>query len=536
MDLHANAEASAQRRQRGVPARAAAAGAAVLLVLVPALATGEPGTGENDPAPPRPNLILITTDDQSASTLTRKFMPHTFQKLVRPGTRFENFAATTPICCPSRAGFYTGQYSHNNNVFLNRPGYDDLRDKDNVLPVWLRRAGYSTALVGKFMHGYAESVDKPATPAPGYTDWHALLANDYYRYRMSHDGVAKRHGGDPKDYVTTVITRRSVKLIRGYAEREAPFFMHISQIAPHSDRTKGSVCDHAAMPAPRDLGRYSRRLFDEPQSFGEHDVSDKPSFIQRLRRVRPGERNALARKYRCRAASLRQVDRGVKKVVRTLSRAGELGETVIALSGDNGYFLGEHRLRRGKGLPYEEAIVQPLVMRVPDAYVERPSPVDRVRKMTANIDIAPTFLELAGAEPCTGEGCRTLDGRSLVPLLEGEDGGFKGRGVLVEYRAGRDKETRDKDEGGSCEYAGIRTARTLYVEYTMVFDHDPKKCKPAREFEHYDLEGDRAEVHNLFPPSSDDLKADQARLAERVEALRRCEGSGQRDDGPPTCE
>ena len=521
------------KRRRAGARTAVAAFALALLALAPALAPGQRGDGAPGPGPP--NLILITTDDQSASTLTRKFMPHTFRRLVGPGTRFENFVATTPICCPSRAGFYTGQYSHNNRVFLNKPGYGSLRNRDSVLPVWLRQAGYSTALVGKFMHGYTEFVDEPATPAPGYTDWHALLANDYYRYRMSHDGVAKRHGRDPGDYVTTVITRRSVTLIRDYAEQDNPFFMHVSHIAPHSDRTKGSVCDHAALPAPRDVGRYSRRVFKEPPSFGEPDVSDKPSFIQRLRRVKAAEVGALRRKYRCRAASLRQVDRGVKKIVRTLKRTGELDETVIALSGDNGYFLGEHRLRRGKGLPYEEAIVQPLVMRVPPAFVDRPDPVDRVRKMTANIDIAPTFLELAGAEPCTEEGCRTLDGRSLLPLLVGEDGGFKGRGVLVEYDADRE-ETRDKDEGGSCQYAGIRTARTIYVEYTLVLERAPRDCKPAREFEHYDLEEDRFELDNLFPPATEGLEEQQARLAERLDALRRCEGSGPRDGGPPSCE
>src|SRR5204863_5344680 len=103
---------------------------------------------------------------------------------------------------------------------------------------------------------------------------------------------------------------------------------------------------------------------------------------------------------------------------------------------DNGYFEGQHRIVKGKSLPYEAAIHQPLVIRVPRAYRSGPR-VPRVREQTANIDLAPTILSLTGAEPCNGAGdCRTMDGRSLVGLLGGQGGFPPDRPVLIELENG----------------------------------------------------------------------------------------------------
>jgi arylsulfatase A-like enzyme len=491
-----------------------------------------------EPEPPPPNIVVIMTDDQSASTMTEKFMPLTHDLLVEPGTVFRNFVATTPICCPSRATFYTGQYAHNNGVFQNTPGYAGLKEKENVLPVWLRQAGYRTALVGKFMHGYEDAVDPASTPAPGYTDWFGFLVNSYYRYVVSEDGAPVRYGNDPQDYATSVINRRALKLIHDYAEEDDPFFIHVAHVAPHSHRTKGSICDKSAQPAPRDVGRYSRAIFPDPAppSFNEADVLDKPAFIDRLRRLTPEDIQELKRKYRCRVASLRQIDRGVKAIVRELDDADELANTILILTGDNGYFEGQHRLRRGKGLPYEESILQPLVMRVPSRYLTDGRPVQAVPEIVATIDLAPTLLELAGAEPCTDAGaCRTLDGRSLVPLLEGETSGFGRRGVLIEYRAPRGSGGRSA-EGGACEYAAIRTEEALYARYTVI-ENDAGACVTDLEIEHYDLRDDPFEVDNLFPGPTPELEEQEDELRERLSALQRCNGTHQDGTpGSPDCE
>jgi N-acetylglucosamine-6-sulfatase len=520
-----------------VPRRALAAVAAALLAPVvsglAAAVAADDKRGPSGAAEPPPNFVVIMTDDQAASTMSRKFMPRTDELLVGPGTVFENFVVTTPVCCPSRASFYTGQYVHNNKVFRNHPGYRELLAKDNTLPTWLQNAGYRTALVGKFMHGYAdaEETPSPATPAPGFTDWYGLLSNNYYRYRVSDDGEIVRHGGRPNDYATTVINERSVELIREFADGEDPFFLHVSHVAPHSDRAKGRGCDHAALPAPRDFDRVREIRFPNRLSVGEHDVSDKPSFIRRLRRLTFDEALNLKRKYRCRAASLYEVDRGVRAIVRALERTGELDSTVIALTGDNGYFLGEHRLRRGKGLAYEEAIRQPLVMRVPPRYrggLPRPRTVSEV---AANIDLAPTLLELAGAEPCIAAGdCRTLDGHSLMPLLKGRGASFERRGVLIEYGSPKGIGPR-KDEGGTCHYDAIRTREALYAVHKSIFDRRLGVCVDTKEVEHYDLDADPLELENLFPPDSPAIEEEQAELESRLDVLHGCAGT--REDGAP---
>jgi arylsulfatase A-like enzyme len=493
-----------------------------------ALAGDQSSAQSGSEPPPPPNFVVIMTDDQSASTMTERFMPRTFDLLVRPGTSFRNFVVTTPICCPSRATFYTGQYAHNNGVFQNDPGYEALKDKQNVLPVWLQEAGYRTALVGKFMHGYEDAVDPASTPAPGYDDWFGMLVNSYYRYVISDNGVPERFGRAPQDYATSVINHRAVNLIHEYAEAGDPFFIHVSHVAPHSHRTKGSICDNAAQPAPRDVTRYSRAVFPDPPppSFNEENVLDKPPFIDRLRRLTPADIQEIRRKYRCGVASLRHIDRGVKQIVDALDETGELTNTVVVLTGDNGYFEGQHRLRRGKGLPYEESIVQPLVMRIPSRYLSDGGAVQTVSEMTSNIDLAPTLLDLAGAEPCTADGeCRTLDGRSLVPLLEGDASGFGRRGVLIEYRAPRGNGGRQA-EGGACEYAAIRTQEDLYARYTVI-ENDAGDCVADLEVEHYDLTTDPFELENLFPGPTPELEQEEDDLRARVAALQRCAGSRQ---------
>ena len=122
------------------------------------------------------------TDDQNVSSLSA--LPRTQQLLAAAGTTFSNNFVSYPLCCPSRATYLTGQYPHNHGVMGNSPpdgGYSMLRGGETV-PVWLSRAGYQTAHVGKYLNGYGKQQSKvtggPSAPyvPDGGTDWMGSIA------------------------------------------------------------------------------------------------------------------------------------------------------------------------------------------------------------------------------------------------------------------------------------------------------------------------------------------------------------------------
>jgi arylsulfatase A-like enzyme len=175
-------------------------------------------------------------------------------------------------------------------------------------------------------------------------------------------------------------------------------------------------------------------------------------------------------------------------------------------------------------------------MRVPSRYLATDAPVQRVPEVVSNIDLAPTLLDLADASPCLEEGgCRALDGRSLVPLLEGETAGFGARGVLIEYRAPRGSGGR-RSQGGACEYTAIRTEEAMYARYSKI-ENDAGVCVTDLEVEHYDLASDPFELENLFPGATPELEQQQGELRARLSVLERCNGTHQDGaPGSPDCE
>ena len=154
----------------------------------------------------QPNIVVITTDDQTLASLSAATMPNTLESIGAGGTEFTNAVVTTPLCCPSRATLLTGQYAHNHRTLANNPGYEDLRDKRNTLPVWLHRAGYVTAHVGKYLNGYKAAADRPRDVAPGWDQWHTVLDPRkyvrYYGYKLAVTGELTRVGSKPRDYIT----------------------------------------------------------------------------------------------------------------------------------------------------------------------------------------------------------------------------------------------------------------------------------------------------------------------------------------------
>ena len=490
----------------------------------------------------RPNIVLIQTDDQTARELSARVMPNTERLLGRRGTTFGGYVVTTAQCCPSRASLLTGQYAHNHGVTSNNVGYPGLVDKENVLPAWLQRVGYHTIHVGKFLNGYQRFADAPSEVAPGWEEWHTVHgSSQYYDYNYFVNGGVAHHGTQPGDHVTHVLNRDAVTLVKQYAPRGLPFYLQLDERAPHVGGPSDPFgdCGGAAFPKPADEGLFADARLPKPPSFNESDMTDKPAFLKGAPRLGAVEQAGAATRWRCALASLAGVDRGVRKVYEAIRAAGELRKTVFVFVSDNGFFFGEHRINRGKVFPYEEASRQPLLIRLPRRYRDGAQRVRHVGKPVANIDLAPTILDLAGAEPCArGNDCRTMDGRSLMPLLTRSGGWRRGRGVLTEYRE------PNLGRYSTCEFAGTRTRRAIYTEHYRVVDPSTGNCVDSTppQAERYDLKSDPFELENLCfggVVGSCPTDAQQLDLEVRLATLRDCAGVAGRDrrvGGQPFCE
>jgi arylsulfatase A-like enzyme len=516
----------AERLAGGALARAAAV---ALLVSAGALALGS-GDGVAGTRAQRPNIVVVETDDQTLASLRAEVMPHVAALASSNATTFTQSFAAPPLCCPSRAGLLTGQYPHNHGVLRDQPGYRDLRHKRDTLPVWLNRAGYRTGFIGKYLNHYTQ--EEHAAPAPGFDSWYALLDRSkqfpYFDAPVSDDG----HPGVAEGYLTNALDHRARRFIRQSSQHSSPFFLWLAHLAPHRGSSPGDGnCANGPAPDPRDRGTFSDEPLPRPPSYNEANVDDKPSFIQASAPLGRADRKRVTRFYRCALETLVGVDRGVGQIVRELRQSGEWDHTMLVFTDDNGLLLGEHRRKLNKFLPYEESIRVPLVVHLPPSLRGGAPAVQALDQPVANIDLAPTFLQLAHAEPCASrEVCRKLDGRSLAPLLRGKTGAWpQDRGILIEVGHGHGEDSKRYP----CEYEAIRTSDHLYAEYPLVPNQATGECEPSNEAELYDLKGDPLELQNqLFGDPSPGVLATRDELRARLDALRDCAGT----EGPRACE
>jgi N-acetylglucosamine-6-sulfatase len=358
--------------------------------------------------PARPNILFILTDDQDVETL--RFMPRVQRLLAAEGLTFVNAFAAQPLCCPSRASILRGQYPHNTEILGNAPpvgGFEKFRDlghENSTLATWLQAAGYQTAMFGKYLNGYLGRSGESYVP-PGWSEWHGASADPvtYYDQQISENGRVVTYGNDPADYHTDVLTEKVIAFIEARGRGAPPFFIYLSGPAPHCD----CMGNGPATPAPRHDGAFAGFSAPRPPSFNEADLADKPQVEQGLL-LTEDQIVELDHEYRTRIASLLAVDESIERIIEVLAARGELENTYIFFTSDNGYHLGQHRIPRGKNTLYEESIRVPGIVRGPGV----PAGLTR-EHFILNIDFAPTFAELAG-----GPAPDFVDGRSLVPLLQ----------------------------------------------------------------------------------------------------------------------
>lgn len=481
---------------------------------------GDEGAGGPGPAAAAnpPNIVVVMTDDQGPQTLTRG-LPRTVDALRRRGTRFGNAIITTPLCCPSRASFLSGQYGHNNGVLANDPGYPELSEPKDVLPVWMRRAGYRTSLVGKFLNGYDRtSRGARERAAPGWDEWSAMKRPfSYYDFEL-YDGEETTAYSGEKSYLTDVLTERALDSIDRLAGDPEPLFMWLSYWAPHNESSEetGGECQGQAIPRSRDTSLFPEAsLPGAPRAVDEADASDKPRYISTKRRFRPRDRERARVSHRCALGALRAVDEGVVEVRNRLRKLGELKNTVFVFFSDNGFMFGEHRLIDGKSVPYEESIRVPMMIDLPKRMGDQPR---RISAPVANVDLAPTIRDLAGLEPCLGGRCRAADGTSLVAALRGRKPAPADRAILVEA-----------DQGRPCPFRAVRTNRYLLASYE---ETDFAPCRQL-ERELYDLRRDPVQLDNLLVTDpGPSTRAIASRLERTLARLIDCEGRR----GPRGCD
>jgi N-acetylglucosamine-6-sulfatase len=526
--------------------RAAVIGAATTAALTLVAATPAPSVGATTQE--RPNVLVIMTDDQTVSQFTPRLMPKTFAALSHGATTFTRSFVSSPMCCPSRAGLLTGQYPHNTGVLDNTPGYGALIDKDRTLFTWLRAAGYRTGHIGRFLLNYTKFSTAPADPngpplpappnPPGVDDWfgYADYSTHYFSAPFSDNGVPASSAPFKHRYITRAIDAQSREFISQAAPSEQPFFLWVGEVAPHStnDAPHGECASGAAGAEPGTYKRWSDEPLPESPSFNERSINDKPDWISFHHPLKRPARAALTKGWRCALASLTSVDRGVGSILGQLRELGELANTAVFFTSDNGLLYGEHRVVLEKLYPYDEALRVPLMARVPPAYLGGATAPRSVKQPVANIDLTATILALAGAQPCDEQGrCRTLDGRSLLPLLGAPGIPWpRQRGILSQVGNRLCGTIPEPGNGLRNYYDALRTRSQLYVEHNRVNATTGACDRP--EYELYDLTKDPYELRNIaVNPATHTPSPVQASLADRLHRLARCSGIAGRDPAAP---
>jgi N-acetylglucosamine-6-sulfatase len=448
----------------------------------------------------RPNIVFVMTDDQTMENL--RVMHDTKRLLADQGATFNQYVVSYSLCCPSRATMLTGEYAHNNRVLGNHwpdGGFYRFRPQ-NSLPVWLQDAGYLTAHVGKFLNGYGKR-NRREVPA-GWNEWYTSVDPTTYRYwdyTFNENRKLVHYGNALRDYRTDVDTRTAIGIIKRHAkdnvDRGKPLYLQVDYLAPHSGYPV-ALDDPPRMatpePAPRHRDRYAFAPLPTTPNYNEADVSDKPIGIRRRPAIESYTRYAITEDYQQRLESLLSVDEGVAAIVKELRRTGELNNTYIFFSSDNGFFQGEHRIPSGKVLPYEESIHLPLIVRGPGI-----APHTKLDQLVGNVDLAPTIAAMAHAKPRLIQ-----DGVSLLPLLHTGRWDVKRDDILLE--AG----PFDKPEQ---EYTGLRTPRYMFSVYGN------------GEQELYDLKADPYQLDNRA--GSPEYEQVRTMLTERLQRLRYCAGA-----------
>ena len=501
-------------------------------VVVAALAAACSGGGSKTsspstvPAPStRPNIVFILTDDLSWNLVNAEIAPHIVQ-LEQQGETFSNYFVADSLCCPSRSTIFTGLFPHDTKVVSNLPpsgGYQKFQSEGlaaKSYAVALQGAGYTTSMLGKYLNGYGDPwgasgakvkrkrlrLTRPSSQTfpvqPGWSDWHVANRTGYaeFNYWLNDNGTFKFHSG-PDSYGVDVLNADAQAFIKRSAAQ--PFAVEVATFAPHAPFT----------PAPRNADDFPGLKEPRDPSFDTNNVNP-PAWLGTRPPLTPAQLAKIDAAYRKRAQAVEAVDKLLADTEATLAAEHLTDRTYIVFSSDNGYHLGQHRLVRGKQTAFDTDIRVPLIVAGPGV------PHDRVvPQVVQNVDLVPTFVQLAGGTPAP-----TVEGRSLVPLLHPSSAQPRWRRVgLVEHHGGNDNPADPDFEGGASNpttYEAIRIAAEHIPGFNGPVDAVYVEYEDARhETEFYDITKDPYELNNT---SRSLTGAQRSELHRLVTGLEHC--------------
>ena len=451
-----------------------------------------------DQANNRPNVVVIMTDDQRWDCMSCEGHPFlktpNMDRIAGEGARFANMFVTTSLCSPSRASFLSGLYAHTHNVTDNFTDYPaDLPS----YPLRLQQSGYETAYIGKWHMG--EQSDERR---PGFDYWITHKGQGKY-YDTTFNVNGKRMV--KKGYYTHRVTDMAVDWLK--REHNRPYLLIIGHKAPHTpftpEKKYENIYDDVEI-------RYPRTAFN---------LKGKPKWVKErlntwhgiygpifgFRKDFPDTSAESVLKFaeftRAYTATIKSVDDSLGRVYQTLKELGRLDNTVLVFTSDNGFFLGEHGMT-DKRTMHEPSIRVPLLVRYPRLI--RPGTV--IDKMVMNVDLAPSILDICGAEPL-----KNIHGKSWKKLFAGRTSDWR-KSLYYSY-------DYEKQFPYTPNVRGVRTDEWKYVHYPNG-DNKPDRYKA----ELYNLKNDPLETKNLiddpkYAPKVTELKAELLRLMAQTGAL-----------------
>ncbi|VGO16302.1 Arylsulfatase [Pontiella desulfatans] len=485
----------------------------------------------------QPNILFIMSDDHDANTIgcynsfIKDHCPTPrLDQMAKDGALFKNCFAINSLCAPSRSTIITGQYSHEHGVYT-------LREHLNVadfpsLPKVLQQGGYQTCVYGKWhLHGnnllgfddYAVSLSQGSYFNPGYGAPEGKRSFKGYAVDVAADETIKFI--DKRDPSRPFFAMCHFKAAHGpwqYAERHKDLFKGITLPEPptlHDDYqnrfAEGVAKNRAKIHNPEDLA-MSQSLWQQKGKKGKGgnpNGNKDYSHLSDPKEIRSAAYQDLAKDYlRCIAA----VDENVGKLIDHLAKIGELENTVIIYTGDQGFFMGEHGFF-DKRLGLDEAMRMPLIIQYPKEI--KPGTV--VDEVVNNVDFAESMIDYANL-PIPEE----MSGYSFRKLLQDDKASWKREATIYYFYS-----------SSTPRHYGVRTKDYKLLHYVG------KKASDVIGSDLFDLKKAPNEMVSVFddPEYAEVRKQMEKKLVDEMKSIKLSSnqlpgGSAVKTGAPPPAE